>query len=320
MAAKARARLIPMGLSTVSKAPHCTSDSSTPLIEALGIHARGEIEEIAEWSARVSGLEHDLERRLPHPAERAEPESDLRSQPILQLPRSSGRSSPVGMLVHHGEVDGARVDVRWKNGNTPGARLGDGADDLVDLVLVRGQNGREKFRRVVRLEIAGLVRDERVRGRVALVEAVGREAFHLAEDGHGLLLGDAVVLRALHERGLLLGHLLVLLLAHRSAEHVGATERVAGEALSDLHHLLLVDGHAVGRCQHLVDQWVELADRLSVVLAADEVLDHSGAEGSGSIQSHGGDDVLEAIGFELPEQLPACRSTPAGRRPSCPRS
>ena len=43
----------------------------------------------------------------------------------------------------------------------------------------------------------------------------------------------------------LLVDLLVLLLADGSAEVVGVAELVAGQRLDDLHHLLLIDDHAV---------------------------------------------------------------------------
>jgi hypothetical protein len=52
----------------------------------------------------------------------------------------------------------------------------------------------------------------------------------------------------------LLRHLLGLLLAHRAAQQVGAAERVAGEHLRDLHHLLLVQDDAVGRLQHRLER------------------------------------------------------------------
>ena len=102
---------------------------------------------------------------------------------------------------------------------------------------------------------------------------------------------------------LLLGHLLGLLLAHRAAEQVGAAERVARERLRDLHDLLLVDDDAVGRLEELVDAVVHLRDRLATVLAVDEVLHHAGAERARAVERDGGDDVLEAVGLEVLEEL-----------------
>ena len=39
------------------------------------------------------------------------------------------------------------------------------------------------------------------------------------------------------------------------------------------------------------------------MLAADEVVDHAGAERTWSVQSNGGDDVFETIRFEPAEKL-----------------
>jgi hypothetical protein len=55
-----------------------------------------------------------------------------------------------------------------------------------------------------------------------------------------------------------LRHLLGLLLAHRAAQQVGAAERVAGQHLRDLHHLLLVQDDAVGRLQHRLEARVRV--------------------------------------------------------------
>ena len=52
--------------------------------------------------------------------------------------------------------------------------------------------------------------------------------------------------RALDERLALGVHLGLDLLAHGAAQEIGAAQRVAGELLGDLHHLLLVDDDAVG--------------------------------------------------------------------------
>ena len=57
---------------------------------------------------------------------------------------------------------------------------------------------------------------------------------------------------ALDEALALLRHLLGLLLAHGAAQHVGLAQRVAGQAIGDLHHLFLVDDDAVGLFQDLL--------------------------------------------------------------------
>ncbi len=81
-----------------------------------------------------------------------------------------------------------------------------------------------------------------------LVEAVTGEFLHQVEDVAGQVLVDALARTPFHEAGALLGHLFRLLLAHRAAQHVGLTQRIAGQHLRDLHDLLLVENHAIGIC------------------------------------------------------------------------
>jgi hypothetical protein len=125
--------------------------------------------------------------------------------------------------------------------------FGDRAHDLLDLLLVGRERRADELGGEMRLEVGRLVRDERVRGRVRLVEAVARELLEQVEDLAGLAAVVAETLGAVDEGALLLGHLLGLLLAHRAAQEIGAAERVARERAGDLHDLLLVDDDAVRR-------------------------------------------------------------------------
>ena len=69
------------------------------------------------------------------------------------------------------------------------------------------------------------------------------------------------------ERDVLLVEDLLLLLAHRPAQQVGAAERVAGELLGDRHDLLLVDDQAVGLAEDLGQRLGQLGvDRRSTGL------------------------------------------------------
>jgi hypothetical protein len=103
----------------------------------------------------------------------------------------------------------------------------------------------------------------------------------------------------------LLGHLLGLLLAHRPAQHVGAAERVAGQHLRDLHHLLLVEDHPVGVPEHRfqVRGMQVIARRLAAVLAVDEVIDHARLQRPGTKQRHQRHDVLEAVRLQAADQV-----------------
>ncbi len=102
--------------------------------------------------------------------------------------------------------------------------------------------------------------------------------------------------RAGDEDGTLLRHLLGLLLAHRAAQQVGAAERVAREHLRDLHDLLLVQDHAVGREQDGLQVRVQVVDAAAdaAVLAVDEVVDHARLQRARPEQRDERDDVFEA--------------------------
>ena len=53
------------------------------LVDALGVDARREVEEVGERPAFLARLEQRLERRLAEAAHRAEPEADLRPARVL---------------------------------------------------------------------------------------------------------------------------------------------------------------------------------------------------------------------------------------------
>jgi hypothetical protein len=86
-------------------------------------------------------------------------------------------------------IDGL-VDLRRQRLDAPRFALGDDAHDLVDLVAVGRHQRAQELDREVRLQVGRLVRDERVRRAVALVEAVAREVLEQVEDllGLGLLV------------------------------------------------------------------------------------------------------------------------------------
>ena len=138
-----------------------------------------------------------------------------------------------------------------------------------------------------------------------LVESVAGELLHQIEDVRGLLLRHAALDRAVHEDGALLRHLLGLFLAHRATQQVGAAERVAGQHLRDLHDLLLVQDHAVGRLQNLLQARMQIVDGPVdlAVLAVDEVIDHARLQRARAEQRDERHDVLEAVRLQAPHEV-----------------
>nr|GFC70853.1 hypothetical protein [Tanacetum cinerariifolium] len=112
------------------------------------------------------------------------------------------------------------------------------------------KHGRHEGRRVMALQPGSLVRHQPVGGRVRLVEAITSELFYQVENVTGKVGINVVGLAAFNETAALLGHFFGLFLTHRTPQHVGAAEGVAGHDLSNLHHLFLVQDDAVGRRKH----------------------------------------------------------------------
>ncbi len=121
----------------------------------------------------------------------------------------------------------------------------------------------------------------------------------------GRIVIHAALRRPFEEHGTLLRHFLRLLLAHRAAQEVGAAERVARQHLRNLHHLLLVQDHAVSRREHRLQIRMQVIDRPGrlAVLARDEVIDHAGLERARAEERHERDDVFEAVRLQAPDQI-----------------
>ena len=154
---------------------------------------------------------------------------------------------------------------------------------------------------MVGLEPGRLVGDQSIRRRVALVEAVVGELGEQLEDLLGLLLRQTTLDGAGDEALALRVHLGLDLLAHRAAQHVGFAERIAGQDLGDLHHLLLVDDDAERLLQNLLDLRVDVVGLLLAELH--RAIGRDVRHRAGAVQRHQRDDVLEAIGAHLHQRL-----------------
>ena len=157
--------------------------------------------------------------------------------------------------------------------------------------------------RIVRLQIRGDVRQIRVGGRVRLVEAVTGELLHQVEDLLDLLLRETLLLRAFEEALALRGHFLGLLLAHGAAQDVGFAQRIAGQAVGDLHHLFLIDDDAVGFFQDLLQLRKIVGHLLAAVLAVDEIVDHAALDRAGPVERVQRAQVLDARGLILAQDV-----------------
>ncbi len=136
-----------------------------------------------------------------------------------------------------------------------------------------------------------------------LVEAVLGELLHQVKKLGGQVRVMSLVPGTVGEDGPLLRHFLSLFLAHGTTQQVGTTQRVAGDDLRNLHHLLLIHDHAIGGLQAITQVRMEVVDLLLTLLAQDEVIDHARAQRPGTVERQHRDDVLEPVGGQLAQQL-----------------
>ena len=113
----------------------------------------------------------------------------------------------------------------------------------------------------------------------------------------------AFLLRTRQKCPFVLGHFFGLFLTHRSPEQIGTTEGVAPNGLRNLHDLLLVDDHAVGRFESRLEVRMEEVNGLLPFFAQDEIVDHARTQWTGTIQREDRDDVLKAIWLKLFQEL-----------------
>ena len=91
-----------------------------------------------------------------------------------------------------------------------------------------------------------MIGHQRISRSVGLVEAVACEFRYKIKDIASFFRVNATLNGAVTEAAPLLVHLFLDLLAHGAPQDVCFPKAVAGHDLRDLHHLLLVDDHAVG--------------------------------------------------------------------------
>ena len=200
-----------------------------------------------------------------------------------------------------GELRHRPVDVGRQQRDLQPFQLAAEIADLVGVAHVEGHRGGEELDRIVGLEIGRLVGDQRIGRGMALVEAVARELRHLVEDHRGARLLDVVLGCAFDEVRALGIHLRLDLLAHGAAQQVGAAQRIARQDLGDLHHLLLVDHDAVGLFQDALERRMQVVGLLLTILDAD--IGRDVVHRAGPIERHQRDQVLEAVGLELGQDV-----------------
>ncbi len=242
------------------------------------------MEEVLEAAFGLAGLEDGLERRLPESFDRGKSEADL--------PFGGG-----------GEVQRRLVDVGAQHLDAPLPAVLHILGHVIGAAGLGGEQARHELHGVVGLQVGGLVGHHGVGGAVALVEAVAGEVLdeieHLRDLGLVVAAGGALF----DELGLLLRHLLLVLLAHGAAQHVGFAQGVAGDEAGDLHDLFLVEDHAVGGGEDGLQIREHVGHGLAAMPALHIGRAHARAQGAGTEEGVERDEIVEAVGAQLAQQL-----------------
>ena len=165
----------------------------------------------------------------------------------------------------------ALVHIGRQHFDSLGPRLVDVLAEFRGIGHVVRHHGAVKLHRIIRFQISRLIRDDGVGGGVGFVEAVAGKFFEQIEDLVGLVFGNMVLLLATFDKdGALLGHLFDFLFSHGAPEHVRRSERVAGQHLRRLHHLLLINHDPVGLTADWLQQRMFIVDFDLSVPAGDE--------------------------------------------------
>ena len=102
------------------------------------------------------------------------------------------------------------------------------------------------------------------------VEAIARKFVDQVEQLVRLFCVDLVGLAPLDEACALRVHFRLDLLAHRAAQQIGIAQRKPGKHLCRLHHLFLIDEHAIGLGKNPFEQGMGIFDGDTPVLAVAE--------------------------------------------------
>ena len=181
----------------------------------------------------------------------------------------------------------------------------------IGVVHIAVDHGGQELHGEIVLEIGRPVGGHGVAGGVSLVEGVGSEVHHFVEDMVRHLLLDAPFHGPLHAVGAmdeilpLTSHHVVLLLAHSPADDVGTAQGVAAQGTDDLHDLLLIDHAAVCGGKDGFQALVLIVDGAGIVLALN--IPGDALHGARSVEGDASYDILEAVGFELHEELAHAR-------------
>ena len=178
--------------------------------------------------------------------------------------------------------------------------------DFRNLVATAAHDGSHELGGIVGLEIGRLIGHPRIAGSMRLVEGVGGELLPVGPYLLKNLRIVSVFLATLDEFRLHGVDDVLLLLTHRLTQGIALATGEVGQLSAQEHHLLLIDGDAVGVLEVFLHAVDGVGDGLQAVFTLDEVGDV--VHGARTIEGIHGDEILEDGGVQLTQiLLHACR-------------
>ena len=153
-------------------------------------------------------------------------------------------------------------------------------------------------------EIGRLVGNQTIGRRVRFIEAVSREGDDQVPELLRDLLRNSITDSARDVVRVKPGDDLFLLLADSLDTFVGFAQLDVPHAVQNPHHLFLIDHHSVGLFQNRVDRGVHFSRWLATMLHIDVFHHHPAFQRTRSIECRRGNNVGEAVGTHLRQQVP----------------
>ena len=204
-------------------------------------------------------------------------------------------------VLVHGEGLVRLVDIGTLHHDVVFLAVFDISGDFLDVSDTVRQVGSHVLSTVMRFEIGRLVGHPRVTGGMGFVESVGSELLPVGPDflqDFGIVpIGFA----AFNELGFQGIQLVFQLLTHGFTQCVGLATREVGQQSRQQHHLLLIDGDAVGVLQVLLHDGDVVLDFLASLLTVDEL--RNVVHRAGTIEGVHSDKILKRRGLQLAQVL-----------------
>ena len=171
----------------------------------MAIHTLDEIEQVFECTTCISGG-HDIVN--------------------CALPGAFDGTQPVANRagINWLETVGAGINIRREYGDAVGLGVVKNNLHLVGEIHHTRHIRRHKFGGVMRFQISGLIRQQRVRCRMGFIEPVTGKLFHEVEKLFRDTFFNAILDCAFGKNSAVLGHLVGLLFTHRAAQQISAAK------------------------------------------------------------------------------------------------